>query len=222
MRSNFWIFAILFFAGLRGVWAASPSDVTVLTKSGGESFTFVCEVGQPEIKVFAGDKIGEEADALIDQKLDDSDSCVGAEWIVNQLAESDVTLVMINPGRSGANVQMNVYALQGDKATFAGYLPVGADYVGKAGYFYDFDQADGSWRRVYEVVDGKIILNREIQLMQSGDVCVDKGGTIGADSACGGRRLKASAKKPLCIVYEGHVGKISLTKDCSELTGRAR
>ncbi|WP_176323445.1 hypothetical protein [Burkholderia vietnamiensis] len=200
MISKFRIFAILFFAGLRGVSAANPSDVTVLAKSGGESFTFVCEVGQPEIKVFAGDKIGEGAGVLIDQKLDDSDNCVGAEWIVNQLAESDVTLVMINPGRLGADVQMNVYALQGGKATFAGYLPVGADYVGKAEYFYDFDQADGSWRRVYEVVGGKISLYREMQLMQAGSVCVDKGGIVGDDSACGGRRLKASAKKPLCIV----------------------
>lgn len=221
MRSKFWIFAILFFAGLRGVWAASPSDVTILAKSGSESFTFVCEVGQPEIKVFSGDKIGGEAGVLIDQKLDDSENCVGAEWVVNQLAESDVTLVMINPGRSGTNVQMNVYALQGGKATFAGYLPVGADYVGKAEYFYDFDQADGSWRRVYEVVGGKISLYREMQLMQAGSVCVDKGGIVGDDSACGGRRLKASAKKPLCIVYERHVGKISPIKNCSGLTGRS-
>ncbi|MEK2604392.1 hypothetical protein [Burkholderia arboris] len=212
--------AVLFFAELHGVLAASPSDVTVLAKSGDAFFTFVCEVDRPEIKVFAGDKVGGKADALIDQELDDSDNCSGAEWSVDHLAESDVTLVMINPGRLGDNVQMNVYTLQAGKATFAGYLPVGADYVGKAEYFFDFDQADGSWRRVYKVADGRINLQREIHLMPSGSVCVDKSGVITTDSVCGGRRLAASAKKPLCIVYEKQVGKISPIKECSQLTGR--
>ncbi|WP_175962437.1 hypothetical protein [Burkholderia pyrrocinia] len=221
MRSKFLFLAVLLFVGLHGVLAASPSDVTVLAKSGSTFFTFVCEVDRPEIKVFAGDKVGGEANALIDQKLDDSDNCAGAEWGVDHLAESDITLVMINPGRLGDNAQMNVYALQAGKATFAGYLPVGADYVGKAEYFFDFDQADGSWRRVYEVVGGRVNLHREIHLMQSGSVCVDKGGKVTADSACGGRKLEASAKKPLCILYERQVGKISPIKACSQLTGRS-
>lgn len=220
MRSKFLFLAALFFVGLRGVLAASPSDVTVLAKSGGVSFTFVCEVDRPEIKVFAGDKVDGEADVLIDQKLDDSDNCAGAAWGVDHLAESDITLVMINPGRLGNNAQMNVYALQAGKATFAGYLPAGADYVGKAEYFFDFDQAGGSWRRVYKVVGGRVNLQSEIHLVQSGSVCVDKGGMVIGDSACGGRRLAASAKKPLCVVYEKQVGKIAPIKECSQLTGR--
>ncbi|WP_124831002.1 MULTISPECIES: hypothetical protein [Burkholderia] len=220
MRSKFLIFAVFFLAGLRGVLAAGPSDVTVLAKSGGSFFTFVCEVDQPEIKVFAGDKIGGESDALIDQKLDDSDNCAGAEWSVDHLTESDITLVTINPGRLGVNAQMNVYVLQAGKATFAGYLPVGADYVGKAEYFFDFDQADGSWGRVYKVVGGRVNLQSEIHLVQSGSVCVDKGGVVIGDSVCGGRRLAASAKKPLCVVYEKQVGKIAPIKECSQLTGR--
>lgn len=146
------------------VAASAPSPAVLTAKSGEQAFTFVCEAEGRKIKVFAGDQAGDAGAALIDQKLDDADECNGAKWVVNQLSESDVMLVMINPGRSGVNAQMNVYALQRGAATFAGYLPVGADDTGKGEYSFEFEQADGLWRDIYQVSDGRIGLSREIRL----------------------------------------------------------
>lgn len=221
MRSRLRNFILLFWVAASEIFAApAPSSAVLTAQSGGKAFTFVCEVERPGIKVFSGDKVGAIEDALIDQRLDDTDDCNGAEWSVNQLSGSDVTLVMINPGRLGVNAQMNVYALQRGVATFAGYLPVGADYGGKGEYSFEFEQADGFWRDIYEVSDGKISLSREIRLVRSGDVCVDKSQEVTDGATCNGRRLKASGSKPLCIVYRNKVGRISPISACSKLMGR--
>lgn len=196
----------------------SPVQASQIIKvsSGGKEFTFLCGLDS-EIKVTSGNEKDDAAAVVIDQKLDDSDSCDGAVWTKGQSTGGETILVMINPGRTGVNAQMNVYALQNGVASFAGYLPVGADDLGGLKYSFDSDQADGVWREVYGISDGKVKRLSEIQFMQSGSVCVDRSGSVSDDAQCVGKRIIASADRPLCISYVGKIGKISPASQCSEL-----
>ncbi|VWC20334.1 hypothetical protein BLA13014_05686 [Burkholderia aenigmatica] len=217
---RFLIVFVLFF-GIGKVFAEDKSSSQSLSVvSGGKTLVFVCDRARSEIMVFDGDGAGKASDLVANQKLDDSDSCSGGLWLVNELTGTDTKLVMVNPGRSGVNAQMNVYAVRGGDVKFSGYLPVGADYVGGSRYSYDFDQADGRWRDFYEVSDGKIRLSKEIWLVQSGGVCVDKAGGVMDGAECKGKAMHASENRPLCVLYDGRNGKIAPIEACSQLIDR--
>lgn len=220
MKSRFFVSCAIVIACLGQAFAGEKILSPVLsTTSAGKAFTFVCEVVGPEIKVFTGDEVGAGRRVVIDQKLDDSDSCNGGEWTVSHLTGTDTTLVMINPGRLGSGAQMNVYALRDGVVTFSGYLPAGADYAGGGEYFYDSEQADGRSRVFYEVSGGKIGASKEVRLVKFGSVCVDKGGFVTDGTECKGNELRASENRPLCVMYKGAIGKVSSIESCSQLIG---
>jgi hypothetical protein len=207
----------IFFLMVSKTFGSPPQESQVLkVRSDGKEFTFFCGLNS-EIKVISGNGQEDAGAVVIDQKLDESESCDGAVWTKSQSTGAETILVMINPGRTGVNAQMNVYALQHGVASFAGYLPVGADDLGGLKYSFDSDQADGVWREVYGISDGKVKRLGEIQFMQSGSVCVDRSGNVSNGAQCAGKRITASAGRPLCISYVGKIGKISPASKCSEL-----
>ncbi len=211
-------FYFLLFFGVANETSGAPVQASQILKvnSGGKEFTFSCGLDS-EIKVISGDEQGEAGTVVIEQKLDNLESCNGAVWTRSQSTGGETILVMINPGKTGVNAQMNVYALQQGVASFAGYLPVGADDLGGLKYSFDFDQADGVWREVYGFSDGTIKRLRSIQFMQSGSVCVDRGDSVDDNAQCTGKRIIASTRRPLCINYVGQIGKIVPVSECSEL-----
>jgi len=127
------------------------------------------------------------------------------------------TLVLLNPGRSGVNAQYNAFFLADESVSLAGYLPVSAEKVGDLEYRSYSSEAGSIWERTDSLQEGRFHVTNELQLIMSGSVCMSKMGEIIMQEPCRAAPVVARPRKPICIEYKDHAGKLLPNSACARL-----
>ncbi|TAL94237.1 MAG: hypothetical protein EPN73_17910 [Paraburkholderia sp.] len=201
-----------------GTFAQDEFSQNTTVTHGTKTYTLRCDdtTGLPLVNVTLK---GTTADTMVSkQQLDEIDDCSRASWVTEKIGENNSsTLVLLNPGRSGANAQYNVFLLADESVSLAGYLPVSAEKVGDLEYRSYSSDAGSIWERTDTLQEGKFQVTNELQLIMSGSVCMSKGRGIIMQEPCRAKQVVARPRKPICIEYKDHAGKLLPNSACARL-----
>jgi hypothetical protein len=186
-----------------------------------KSYSFRCDgiAGDSAVSVMLRNVMG--IALLIKQKLNHVDNCDQVSWLTEKIGhDSSQTLVLLNPGRLGLNAQTIAFVITDNGVTFAGYLPVSAEKVGDSIFRSYSSEAGSVWERTDDLVGGKFAVIGQLQLMLSGEICANKVGEILAQDPCNAVKTVARPRKPICIQYQLHKGRLVPVSACARLTAQ--
>lgn len=205
---------------LLSVYASAQEKISrrVAVERGAKTYIFYCDgtSSSPSIEVTLQDESG--GMNILKKQLDDMDDCSQATWVVGKIGKNDsLTLVLLNPGRSGVNAQSNAFLVMNESVYAAGYLPVSAEKVGDIEYRSYSSEAGSIWERTDILQGGKFNVTNELRFVLSGSVCTNSAGEVLNQQPCSATLVVARHGKPICVGYKDHKGKVLPNLACSRL-----
>jgi hypothetical protein len=212
-------FFVLFIAVCSNAYS-QESGSTSISVSSPKAFVLKCEgtTGNSRVTAWASNS---QLRQVLTHQLDDDDDCSQAVWTKEKFGpDNSSTLVMVNPGRMGVNAQWETFLVDKDKLSYAGNVPVSADKVNKMQYRSYVSEPGSEWERTYEIYHGKFSVSKELRLVRDDALCVGKLGDVQGRDHCTTKMLVVRPAKPVCIEYDGNIGKLKPIDACSRLTSR--
>ena len=212
------LFILLSILMAAGAPAQDESSQHVAVERDSKIYNFHCDsnTSLPSLNVTLQATSGSAT--VLKQQLDDIDDCSQASWVIEKIGKDDSsTLVLLNPGRSGVNMQCNAFLVTDESVSPAGYLPVSAERVGDFEYRSYSSETGSIWERTDTLQNGKFNVTNELRLVLSGSVCTNKTGEILSQEPCGARLVAARHGKPICVGYKAHKGKLLPRSACARL-----
>jgi hypothetical protein len=199
----------------------SPHEVflqSIFVSSPKGKFVLRCAGSPGTSRVEVSKLNGFEDQTVMNQTLDEQDDCGQAVWQTEMLGpKNSWTLATLNPGRSGLNAKTSGFLIREGNVTFAGYIPVSASKIAGS-KFRSFTSEGGSvWERIDELVDGKFVVEKELQWLMLGSLCISKDGRVSSEESCNGRKIIARRSKPICVEYRANVGRLMPAKSCAAI-----
>ncbi|MFM0055914.1 hypothetical protein PQR64_09850 [Paraburkholderia phytofirmans] len=194
------------------------SSITVVVENA--TYVFSCNSVSGTQSIVVSQLEGHAGDQRLvgPQHLDDADDCSQVTWTAQPASESGAKLVMANPGRLGLHAHMLVYYADKNGVDFSGYLPLAADTLSPGQFRVVGSDAYGEWERTYAFKNHKLNVAQELLLVQAGTVCLERSGTVKMNLPCVGSTIKASTKKPVCVLHREGKTKLATLRACSLLT----
>ncbi|WP_147439507.1 hypothetical protein [Paraburkholderia sp. BL17N1] len=216
-----WIGILFVCAPLLQAFAQDVSGSSTTVAVQNAKFVFSCRgsLGSQFITVSAADGHSGDLRLVAPQRLDETDDCAQVTWTV-QPEKSGAQIIMANPGRLGLDAQMLVFYADRDGVDFSGQLPVAADALGTGQFRVIGADAYGTWERIYAFKNHKLYVERELILMRTGGVCLERSGTVKMNLRCAGPTTHATPKKNVCVrARNGKVEQMPL-RACTSLEMR--
>jgi hypothetical protein len=161
------------------------------------------------------------AQQVLSHDLDIDDDCNQAVSTQEKFGPDNASIaVMVNPGRMGLNAQFEAFLVDKVAVSYVGNIPVSADRVNNAQYRSYVSEPGSEWERTYEIADGKFSVSKELRLVRHGSFCVDRAGEVQEKNHCVGKPLIARAGTPICVEYQGNVGRLTSIAACNRLAAR--